>query len=145
MPVSQPGLWSRSLGKCPSCSSALIDPRSLVPSRFEGSSDERSSWMQIWHSASRSLSNPSTSRCAAHLMNSLLQSDFVSESDAANLIESTFFSNGLNGPVGFSDAALQLWSTILSPSGTSHQTVAGKIVLRFINWLSSYYQLSPHS
>lgn len=62
------------------------------------------------------------------------------------LIDTTLFSDGLNGPVGMSDAALSLWSTVIESRSVGGLSAPPLIVTRLVNWLSSYYtlSLSPH-
>jgi hypothetical protein len=99
-------------------------------------------WLQIWHLTSRNLSNANVSRSAAHLLNTVLSSDILPKNDLSALIDTTLFSNGLNGPVGLSDAALSLWSTIIELHSASGRSVAQQTVTRLVNWLSSHYALS---
>lgn len=102
-------------------------------------------WLQIWHLTSRNLSNPNVSRPAAHLLNSMLSSTVLQNTDASKLIDTTLFSDGLNGPVGMSDAALSLWSTIIDSRSAGGQSAPQHIVIRLVNWLSSHYTLSSSS
>ena len=104
-------------------------------------------WLQIWHLASRNLSNPNVSRSAAHLLNAILSSSILQDADVSKLIDATLFSNGLNGPIGMSDAALSLWFTIIASRSASGQSVAQQTVTRLVNWFSSNYvlSLSPHA
>ena len=87
-------------------------------------------WLQIWHLAARNLSN------------SILRSSFMQHTDTSTLIDTTVFSDGLNGPVGMSDAALSLWHTIIEHRSAGGQLAPQQIVVRFTNWLSTYYTLS---
>jgi serine-protein kinase ATM len=98
-------------------------------------------WIQIWHRASRNLSNPNLSRPAAHLLNSILRSAVMQNIDVSKLIDATLFSDGLNGPVGMSDTALSLWSTIIDSRSAVGQSSPHQIVTRLVNWLSSHYTL----
>jgi hypothetical protein len=99
-------------------------------------------WVQIWHITSRNLSNPNVSRCAAHLLSALLNSDVFQAINLSKLMDTGLFSDGLNGPVGMSDAALSLWSTIIQFRSASGQVVAQQTVVRLMNWFSSHYTLS---
>lgn len=102
----------------------------------------QSPWLQVWHFASRNLSNPGVSRSAAHLLNCLLNSRLLSDVDISKLIEESLFSNGINGPVGMSDAALSLWLTIIKQHFVTGPTMRNQMVVRFLNWLTSHYVLS---
>ncbi len=104
----------------------------------------KAQWLQIWHLAARNLSNPNVSRPAAHLLNSILRSSFMQHTDTSTLIDTTVFSDGLNGPVGMSDAALSLWHTLIEHRSAGGQLAPQQIVLRFTNWFSTYYTLSSY-
>jgi serine-protein kinase ATM len=99
-------------------------------------------WVQIWHVTCRNLSNPNVSRCAAHLLSALLNSGVFQAINLSKLMDAGLFSDGLNGPVGMSDAALSLWSTIIQYRSASGQLVAQQTVVRLMNWFSSHYTLS---
>jgi hypothetical protein len=93
---------------------------------------------------SRNLSNMNVSRPAAHLLNLLIESKILKSLDVPSLIDATLFSDGLNGPVGMSDAALILWSAVVD-SHASGPLVAQQRVVRLVNWFSSYWILSTSS
>lgn len=101
-------------------------------------------WLQIWHLAARNLSNPNVSRPAAHLLNSILRSSLLQHTDTSTLIDTTVFSDGLNGPAGMSDAALSLWYTIVEYRSAVGQLAPQQTVVRFTNWLFTYYTFSSY-
>lgn len=102
----------------------------------------KAQWLQIWHLAARNLSNPNVSRPAAHLLNAILRSNVLQYTNISTLIDTTVFSDGLNGPVGISDAALSLWYTIIEYQSAGGQLAPQQTIVRFTNWLSTYYTLS---
>lgn len=120
----------------------LTIDHSLISTQSALTLDLKPQWLQIWHLASRNLSNPNVSRSAAHLLNAILSSKILQDADVAELIDATLFSNGLNGPIGMSDAALSLWFTIIAARSTSGQSVAQQTVIRLVSWVSSNYVLS---
>ena len=115
---------------------------SLVSKQSALKLELKAQWLQIWHLAARNLSNPTLSRPAAYLLNSMLRSSIMQHTDTSTLIDRTVFSDGLNGPVGMSDAALSLWHTIIEHRSAGGQLAPQQIVVRFTNWLSTYYTLS---
>jgi hypothetical protein len=119
--------------------------RSLVSVQAALKPELKPQWIQIWHLTSRNLSNPNVSRPAAHLLNSILRSAALRNTDVSKLIDGTLFSDGLNGPVGMSDAALLLWSTIIDSRSAGGQSAPHQIVIRLVNWLSSHYTLGSSS
>ena len=66
----------------------------------------------------------------------------MQNNEVSKLMETTLFSDGLNGPVGMSDAALSLWCAIIEFHSASGQTMAQRTVTRVLTWLSSHYILS---
>ena len=118
---------------------------SLVSVKSALKPELKSQWLQIWHLTSRNLSNPTISRSAAHLLKSMIGSTVLQNTDVAKLVDTTLFSDGLNGPVGMSDAALLLWSGIIESRSAGGQPAAQQIVTRLMNWLSSHYTLSLSS
>jgi hypothetical protein len=120
----------------------LTGAHSLASALSTSKSDAASYWLQIWHLASRSLSNPNSSRSASHLLDILLKSSILHNSDISKLVDSTLFADGLNGPVGMSDAALSLWLSIAESRIANGQAAKQQTVSRFIKWLAANYHLS---
>ena len=114
---------------------------SFVSAKSALKPDLKGQWLQIWRLTSRNLSNPNVSRPAAHLLNCILSSAILLNTGVSTLIDTALFSDGLNGPVGMSDAALSLWSTIIETESADGQSAPQQIVIRSLNWISSYFTL----
>lgn len=92
-------------------------------------------WIQLWQVVPRNLSNSGTSRCASHLLDTLLAIGLLPLSSISQSIESMLRSVELDGPANVSEASLRLWTTLLSLQQKGATAGAGSMTETSLRWL----------
>ncbi|KIW90931.1 uncharacterized protein Z519_08714 [Cladophialophora bantiana CBS 173.52] len=98
-------------------------------------------WVQVWDAASRAMTVVPTTRAACHALNVLLQVGALDSSMSANLLESTLFGGGNNGPSNLTDTSLALMTGALRSKFFDNERRFESFGLKIIGWLTVRWTL----
>ncbi len=105
------------------------------------SRDTAELWHRVWDAARRAMTAVSTSRAACHLLSVLLEAGVMTTNMSANLLETTLFGGGINGPSSLTDTSLVLMTNILRSKIFDNDRHFEALCLKIIGWLDLRWTL----
>ncbi|KAF1957724.1 hypothetical protein CC80DRAFT_592227 [Byssothecium circinans] len=102
-------------------------------------------WISAWKTASRVITSSSSSRTAAHLMDTLLKLGIVPFSTISETVQTVLTSIELNGPALLTESTSALMTTLIREKVAENPTHFNQTAEKVLNWLLSKWTPSHWS